>query len=172
MPARSRSAQRAPAHRPDQCRGSAPFSPASNGQVAAERRAGSSCACRSGLLWFSASTASRRPMNPARQTRSNDALSSPIARLNMARSGKACSFWMWMWIAQMSFGLTGGFLPTSFPLFQASRLLMASLTDSLLVDRSVIRHHTWRRQLSSSKLAGWTATATTGIATVIAATQS
>ncbi len=77
-----------------------------------------------------------------------------------------------MWIAQMSFGLTGGFLPTSFPLFQASRLLMASLTDSLLVDRNVNLRHTWRRQLSASKLAEWTAMASTGIATVIAATQS
>lgn len=77
-----------------------------------------------------------------------------------------------MWIAQMPFGLTGGFWQTSFPLFHASCLLMAALTDSLLVDRNVILRHTWRRQLSASKLAEWTATASTGIATVIAATQS
>lgn len=95
-----------------------------------------------------------------------------IARLAMARSREACSFWRWMWIAQMSFGLTGGFWPTSFPLFHASCLLMAALTDFLLVDRSLILRHTWRRQRSGSKLAAWTATATIGISTVIAAMLS
>lgn len=39
-------------------------------------------------------------------------------------------------MAQMSLGLSGGFWPTSFPLFQASRLLMISIFDSLAVDRS------------------------------------
>lgn len=95
-----------------------------------------------------------------------------IAKWNMARSRKACSSWRWMRIAQMSFGFTGGFWPTSFPLFPTSCLLMAFLTDSLLIDRSLILRHTWRRQLSPSKLAEWTATAATGITTVIAATQS
>ena len=95
-----------------------------------------------------------------------------MVKLNMARSRTAGAFCRWMRIAKMSFGLTGGFWPTSFLLFQTSRLLMASITDSLLVDRSLILRHTWRRQRSGSKLAEWTATATTGISTVIAAMQS
>src|SRR5574343_1793769 len=41
-----------------------------------------------------------------------------------------------MRMAQMSLGLSGGFWPTSFPLFQASRLLMVSIFDSLVFDRS------------------------------------
>ena len=93
-----------------------------------------------------------------------------MVKLNMARSRTAGAFCRWMRIAKMSFGLTGGFWPTSFLLFQTSRLLMASITDFLLVDRSLILRHTWRRQRSGSKLAGWTAT--TGISTVIAAMQS
>ena len=41
-------------------------------------------------------------------------------------------------MGQMACGLRGGLWPTSFPLFQAPRLLMVSMTDSLFVDRSHI----------------------------------
>ena len=41
-------------------------------------------------------------------------------------------------MAQMSFGLSGGFWPTSYPLFQASRLLTVSISYSLVIDRSLI----------------------------------
>ena len=43
-------------------------------------------------------------------------------------------------IAQISLGLRGGFWPTSFPLFQASRFGLVSMTNSLVVDRSLIVH--------------------------------
>ena len=36
----------------------------------------------------------------------------------------------------MSFGLRGGFWPTSLPLFQAPHFSIASITGSLVVDRS------------------------------------
>jgi hypothetical protein len=38
----------------------------------------------------------------------------------------------------ISFGFSGGFWPTRFPLFQALRFAFASMTDSLVVDRSLI----------------------------------
>ena len=41
-------------------------------------------------------------------------------------------------MAQMSFGLRGGFCPTSLPLFQGSRVCAASMSDSFVVDRSLI----------------------------------
>lgn len=43
-----------------------------------------------------------------------------------------------MRIAQMSFGFSGGLWPTIFPLFQDSRFVQVSITDSLVVDRSRI----------------------------------
>jgi len=63
--ARFPSARKSPAHRPLQCRGSEPYFPVWNGQVAAERPAGSSYACRSGLPWSAAWCACRRPSNRA-----------------------------------------------------------------------------------------------------------
>src|SRR5262245_5445096 len=44
-------------------------------------------------------------------------------------------------IAQMSFGLSGGFWPTSVPLLQAVRFAITSMTDSVIVDRSPIFRH-------------------------------
>lgn len=50
-------------------------------------------------------------------------------------------------MAQMSFGLRGGFWLTSLPLFQASRLWMVIMTDSLVVDRSLIVRRMRERHL-------------------------
>ncbi len=52
----------------------------------------------------------------------------------------------------MSYGWWGGFWPTSFPLFQASRFVMDSIPDSLVVDRSLIFFQDWERQLSVKML--------------------
>lgn len=41
-------------------------------------------------------------------------------------------------IVPMSFGLRGGFWPTSVPLFQALHFSIASITGFLVVDRSLI----------------------------------
>src|SRR5687767_12064973 len=59
-------------------------------------------------------------------------------QVDIASSRTACAFWRWMRMAQMSFGLRGGFWPTSFPLFHDSCLLIASMADSFAVDGSLI----------------------------------
>ena len=40
-------------------------------------------------------------------------------------------------MARMSFGLRGGFWPTSLPLFHASRLVLVSMTDSVVVEQNL-----------------------------------
>src|SRR5688572_7861831 len=74
-----------------------------------------------------------------RLTRSQPRSLLSMAKLNIARSRTACTFWRWMRMAQMSFGLRGGFWPTSVPLFHDSRWLIASMTQTpFVVDGSLI----------------------------------
>ena len=89
--ARFQSAPKSPAHRPPQCRGNERCSPAWNDQVATERPADSSCACRSGLPSCAASSVFSTPMNPARQIQPNDAQSSHIGVSRRGATWPLCS---------------------------------------------------------------------------------
>jgi hypothetical protein len=91
MPAKSQFVRKSPARRLPQCRGIGRCFPAWCDQAATERPADSSCACRSGSLWFAASSACRKPTDRARQLRPSDARSLHTAWSRHAVSGSPCS---------------------------------------------------------------------------------
>lgn len=87
---RSPSAPSSPVRHPPQSRGIAQCLQASSVQAATGLHADSSCACRSALLWFSASSACRRRMDQARQLQPSDALSWRTGELIHEENGSPC----------------------------------------------------------------------------------